>query len=265
MFFYASKILGAMLQPSVMVITLILLGLILSVTRFKKLSRAALVFSVFCLLMISFSPLGFWLLVPLEERISKTSLPNKVHGIIILGGGFDGMVSTTRNISELNRASDRFVEGVILAKKFPNAKILYSGGAATIFTKNKAGAVIAEPMFINLGIDKSRLILESKSRNTYENALYSLKSIKPKLSENWLLITSAFHMPRSLGIYRKAGWTNIIPWPVDYRTRGPIDYYRFSAFPNQTISRTDIAAREWIGLLAYWITGKTDTLFPSYP
>ncbi|MBL4893179.1 MAG: YdcF family protein [Rhizobiaceae bacterium] len=265
MFFYASKILGAMLQPSFMAITILLLGFILSFTKFKKLSRAALAFSVFSLLMMSFSPLGYWLLVPLEERISKPALPYDVHGIIILGGGFDSTVSTARNISELNRSADRFIEGTILAKKFPNAKILYSGGSASILSETKAGAEIAGPMFIDLGIEKSRLILESKSRNTYENAVYSFKSVKPKPWENWLLITSAFHMPRSLGIYRKIGWKNIIPWPVDYQTRGPVDYFKFSAFPNQTIGRTDLAAREWTGLLAYWITGKTDALFPSHP
>lgn len=265
MFFYASKILGAMLQPSFMAIMLLLLGFILSVTKFKKLSRATLVFSVFSLLMISFSPLGYWLLVPLEERISKPPLPYEVHGIIILGGGFDGTVSTARDISEMNRSADRFVEGVILAKKFPDAKILFSGGSASILTENRAGAEIAELMFIDLGIKKSRLILESTSRNTYENAVYSFKNAQPKPWENWLLITSAFHMPRSLGIYRKIGWKNIIPWPVDYQTRGPADYIKFSPFPNKTISRTDLAAREWIGLLAYWITGKTDALFPSYP
>lgn len=265
MFFYASKILGAMLQPSFMAITILLLGFILSVTRFKKLSRAVLTFSVFSLLMISFSPLGYWLLVPLEERIPKPPLPYEVHGIIILGGGFDGAVSTARDISELNRSADRFLEGVILAKKFPDAKILYSGGSANILSETMAGALIAESMFVDLGIAKSRLILESKSRNTYENALYSFKSARPKPWENWLLITSAFHMPRSLGIYRKIGWKNIIPWPVDYQTRGPDDYFKFSAFPNQTISRTDLAAREWIGLLAYWFTGKTDALYPSYP
>lgn len=254
-----------MLQPSFMVITLLLLGFILSVTRFKKLSRATLTFSVFALLMISFSPLGYWLLVPLEERIAKPELPYDVHGIIILGGGFDGTVSTARDISEMNRSADRFIEGTILAKKFPDAKILYSGGSAAILTETKAGATIAESMFIDLGIDKSRLILESKSRNTYENALYSIETVSPKPWENWLLITSAFHMPRSLGIYRKVGWKNVIPWPVDYYTRGSEDYFKFSAFPNKTIGRTDLAAREWTGLIAYWFTGKTDALFPSYP
>lgn len=265
MFFYASKILGALLQPSFMTIALLLLGFILSVTKYKKLSRATLTFSVFSLLMISFSPLGYWLLVPLEERIAKPPLPYAVHGIIILGGGFDNTVSTARDISEMNRSADRFVEGIILAKKFPDAKILFSGGSASILSKTKAGALVAEPMFIDLGIKKSRLVLESKSRNTYENAVYSFESVNPKPWENWLLITSAFHMPRSLGIYRKIGWKNVIPWPVDYQTRGSEDYVKFSPYPNKTIGRTDLAVREWIGLLAYWITGKTDSLFPSYP
>jgi len=265
MFFYASKIIGSLIQPSVMVILLLLFGLFLSATKFKKLSRTALILATFGLLMISFSPLGYWLLIPLEERIQKPPLPNEVHGIIILGGGIDNVVSTGRNVSELNSAADRIFEGVILARKFPTAKVLYSGGSSSILSKNKAGAVLAEPIFLDLGIDKTRLILEDKSRNTIENALYSLDAVKPSPDENWLLVTSAFHMPRSIGIYRKAGWKNIIPWPVDYRTRGPSDYFKFSPKPSKSISRTDIAAREWQGLLAYWLTGKTDALFPSYP
>ena len=121
-------------------------------------------------------------------------------------------------------------------------------------------ADVAERLFLALGVERSQIVLESQSRNTYENVLYTKELVKPKPQETWLLITSAFHMPRSVGIFRKAGW-EVIPYPTDYRViagqRQP--NLGFS----EKLSIIDNAAKEWVGLVSYFLLGRTSELFPK--
>ena len=95
-----------------------------------------------------------------------------------------------------------------------------------------------------------------------ENAEFSKALVAPKAGERWLLVTSAFHMPRSVGLFRKAGFA-VEPYPVDWRAGGRGDLVAISPIAVDGLERTDIAVREWIGLIAYWATGKIDELFPG--
>src|SRR4030067_3176381 len=115
------------------------------------------------------------------------------------------------------------VEAALLAQLYPEAKIVFSGGDAGILHRPGNEAEGAEPLLTALGVAHDRLILEAKSRDTYENAAF-LKEELTRLGElgpgeRWLLITSAYHMPRAMGAFRAAGF-DVEPWPVDYRTRG---------------------------------------------
>jgi uncharacterized SAM-binding protein YcdF (DUF218 family) len=104
--------------------------------------------------------------------------------------------------------------------------------------------------------------MERRSRNTYENAEFSKVLVSPKSGERWLLVTSAHHMPRSVGIFRKVGF-EVEPYPVDWRTGRRGDLLKFSDHFAERLALVDTAAREWMGLVAYWITGKTSEFFPS--
>jgi uncharacterized SAM-binding protein YcdF (DUF218 family) len=117
-------------------------------------------------------------------------------------------------------------------------------------------------VFDSLGIEKSRLIIERNARNTIENAEFSKALAAPKPGERWLLVTSAVHMPRSVGLFRKIGFA-VEPYPVDWRTRGLADIWTFTPLATEGLVRTDLAMREWIGLVAYRLTGKIDDLLPG--
>lgn len=263
MFFILSKIIGYLLQPSIIIVLATVLGTTLLWTRFQRTARVLLVAVSVCVILIAFTPLNFLLMASLEYRIQKPTLPPEVKGIVVLGGASDNLISTEKNHTELHAAGDRLTEALILARRFPEAKILFSGGANALISTSKSEAEIAGWFFENTGIASDRMIFEDKARNTYENAIFAKKLASPTKGEIWLLITSAFHMPRSLGIFRKAGWHEIKPWPVDYRTRGMKDKSRISASTRKHFNNTDIAVREYVGLLAYWLTGRTDTLFPK--
>ena len=111
------------------------------------------------------------------------------------------------------------------------------------------------------GIDPDCVIFETDSRNTWENALFSRRLVEPQPGETWLLVTSALHMPRSVGIFRRVGW-EVVPYPVDYRTRrGGHPYLRFEF--EKTLSLLHEATREWIGLVSYRLMDRTSALFPG--
>jgi uncharacterized SAM-binding protein YcdF (DUF218 family) len=131
-----------------------------------------------------------------------------------------------------------------------------------VFFEEPPESQFALGLLESFGIARNRIVAEDKSRNTVENALFSKAIAQPKPGDRWLLVTSAYHMPRSVGVFRKAGFP-VEPYPVDWRVRGTSDIWA----PFQTVSdglrRTDTAVREWIGLVVYWLTGRSSELFPG--
>jgi uncharacterized SAM-binding protein YcdF (DUF218 family) len=124
------------------------------------------------------------------------------------------------------------------------------------------GADAGGQILKDLGIGGDRLILERRSHNTWQNAVYTKALVNPKPAERWLLVTSAGHMPRAMGAFRQAGFA-VEPWPVDYRTADAWDLVRPFEAPSEGLKRLDQVTREWVGLLAYWLTGRSDALFPG--
>jgi uncharacterized SAM-binding protein YcdF (DUF218 family) len=268
MFFYLAKGLWFLLQPSTLIALLIGYGAILIWTGWARWGRRFVTIGAILLLIAGLSPLGNALILPLEDRFPRADLdaPPPPTGFIILGGAEDRLVGEARSAPTLNEAGERIVEAVILARRFPEAKIAFSGGDAGILYKSGSEAEGAETLLTALGVPQERLILEARSRDTYENAVY-LKQEFTRDGElgsgkRWLLITSAYHMPRAIGAFRQAGF-NVEPWPVDYRTRGRADLTRPFDKVSEGLRRVDVAAREWVGLLAYWLTGRSDALFPA--
>lgn len=268
MFYYLAKVVWFVLQPSTLIALLIGYGAILIWTGWARWGRRFVCIGAVLLLVAGLSPLGNALIVPLEDRFPRADLmaPPAPTGIIILGGAENRLVGGARGAPTLNEAGERLLEGAILAQKFPGAKIAFSGGNAGLLYKAGSEAEGAAALLKQLGIAPERLILEVNARDTYENALYLKKELTEKgaLGEDrrWLLITSAYHIPRSMGVFRQAGF-DVEPWPVDYRTRGPVDFTKPFDKVSEGLRRVDTATREWVGLLAYWLTGRTNALFPA--
>jgi uncharacterized SAM-binding protein YcdF (DUF218 family) len=264
MFFVASKILGFFALPSNLMASLGLMGVVALIIGWTRLGGTLLVVSVVSIAILGLSPLGNIMLLVLENRFPKPDAADRrpVAGIVVLGGSFDTIVSGARGEVALNEAAERLTVVAELAAQYPDARIVFSGGQGTLFYSGASEADVAARMFESFGIDAGRITLEDKSRNTRENAVFSREMIKPEGDQRWLLVTSAYHMPRSVGCFRAAGFP-VEAYPVDYRTRGREDLVRPFRSVGEGLRRIDIAVREWVGLFVYRATGYTDALVPG--
>jgi uncharacterized SAM-binding protein YcdF (DUF218 family) len=263
MFFVLSKTLGVFIVPSNFIIASGALGLGLIFSKRRRVGRWLLACCIAALLICGMSPIGALMLLPLESRFPpwKPEMGDPA-GIIVLGGGVDPEMTTARGTPAINSSGARIVVAAELANRYPKARLVYVGGNSSLRSANFSEADVAEGIFKNLGIREDRVQLERKSRNTDENVRFSMQLVDPKPGERWLLVTSAFHVPRAMGLFRKAGFT-VDPYPVDWRTSGWSDAYTFQSDWTTGIDLTDTAAHEWLGLIAYRLTGKIDELFPS--
>jgi len=263
MFFVLSKVLSFFTLPSNILISLGLVGILLMRTRFAQVGRRLAVTTLILIAVAGLSPLGNAIILPLEERFPPWDASRGAPtGIISLGGAFDTVVSPARGEVALNEAAERLTAIAELARRFPHARIVFSGGSGRLIYGGATEAELAARLFESFGIAKERIILEGKSRDTEENARFTKELLQPKPGERWLLVTSAHHMPRSVGVFRAAGFP-VEAFPVDYRTRGAADILRPFSTLGDGLRRTDTAAREWAGLVVYRVTGRTNELFPG--
>ena len=263
MFFTLSKVLGFFASPSNLVIALGLLGILLMATRRARVGRFLTAASLMALAVLGLSPLGNALIIPLEQRFPPwDDTRGPPDGIVVLGGGITPDVSAARNEVALNEAAERVTATVALARRYPEARIVYSGGSGALIFREGSEAAFAVRLFESLGIPPARIIAEEQSRDTVENAVFSLLLAMPKPGERWLLVTSGYHMPRAMGVFRRAGFP-VEAYPVDWRTRGPQDALRPFQTLGSGLKRADTAVREWVGLLVYWLTGRSAALFPG--
>lgn len=267
MFYALSKVITFILQPSSVLWLALLSGLVLRewVPRLRRTGVALSVFGLLALLLVGISPLANAVILPLEERFparTAAGIQGPVAGIILLGGAEDGWVSTGRGALAVNEAAERITETARLALAHPQAKVVVTGGVANLVNKGAVGTREIAQFFQDLGVSPDRLIAETKSRNTHENATLTLPLINAKPGETWLLVTSAYHMPRSVGVFRKAG-LDVVAYPVDFRVRGTEDLTRWFPTMPSGLKRFDTAVKEWAGLIAYRLTGRTSALFPA--
>ena len=207
-------------------------------------------------------PVGSWAVVKLETRFPPPrALPAQVDGVIVLGGMFKASLTQIHGTISLNASADRLWAGLELARRYAGARIVFSGGNGLPLTELPGEADLAERAYREVGLEGPRMVFEARSRNTRENAVFSLDLVRPRAGENWLLVTSAAHMPRAVGSFRAVGW-QVIPYPVDYTTGGVTDPVVDFSFMRQ-FSRLDQALREWLGLAYYYAQGWTTALFPA--
>jgi uncharacterized SAM-binding protein YcdF (DUF218 family) len=263
MFYLASRIFGFLVTPSNVIATLCLIGVVLSLTRWRKVGTRIGAVGILLLLVCGFSPLGNVLLLTLSERFPAWSEGGHApDGIIVLGGAINPDLTAVRGAAEINSSAERMTTAAVLARRFPDAKIVLSGGNANPFHPLSTEAEVGRQLLEGLGVAAGRIVMEDRSRNTYENAFFTRETIHPKAGERWLLVTSAYHMPRAMGVFRATGFA-VEAYPVDWRTRGWIDARRPFLTLSGGLGRFDTAAHEWIGLVSYRLAGRTNTWFPA--
>jgi uncharacterized SAM-binding protein YcdF (DUF218 family) len=261
MFYYASKILWVLAQPSNLLLLLVVAGaLALSLER-RRLAAWLLYPAALALLITGLMPVGKWLMLPLENRFPMLAEPpDRVDGIIVLGGAVDLAVAESRGLIAFKESAERNIALVEIAERHPDAKVVFSGGRGGIVGTGLTEADVVREFARRHGLD-GRVILEDRSRNTYENAVLSKPLAAPAPGERWLLVTSASHMPRSVGVFRQVGWP-VVAYPVDYRTSDEIEILAIPDAANRW-SECDEATKAWIGLVVYWLTGRSSALFPA--
>ncbi|MCW2283099.1 uncharacterized SAM-binding protein YcdF (DUF218 family) [Rhodoblastus acidophilus] len=262
MFFVASKIFWFVASPLHLGLFAISFGLWRVVRQRRGVGLIG--FGFVLIGAMTFLPVGAALLRPLEDRFPVQSLDMPPpDGIIVLGGAMDERIGAARGQPQLNDAGERMTAGVALARAFPRAKLVFSGGSGALLSREETESDAARQFWRELGVPDSQMIFENASRNTYENALFTQNLVHPGAGERWLLVTSAWHMPRAIGVFRALGM-NPTAFPVDFRTFGNDEDWKPPGDGPMALRNTETAVREWIGLLTYWLTGKTDALLPPY-
>ncbi len=258
MMFYLSKIAWGLFQPSSLILILLAAGAGFALLGNSKRANRLFLGGALLYAICGFSPLSIWLLAPLEIRASSTAAKvlDDAAGIIVLGGAMDSQSPLDAGTPHLNEAADRMTEAVRLANLYPSLPVIFSGGSAKMFaTKNtETESELARRFFLGFNIVPPRLKLEDRSRNTRENAAMTAKLLKPEPGQKWILITSAFHMPRAKALFEAQGF-QILAWPADYKTSGFEGWLHFFPRGSDALKRTDLAAKEWVGLTVAWLLG----------
>lgn len=260
------KLLALLALPSSLIALSLLAGLwMIRRGSTRRIAPAMAWGGLLALVVGGFTPLGYMLIVPLEERFAAVPRPgpaDRVDGIILLGGFEEGWITHGRGGLALNSAAERVTEGLRLALRHPDAKVVFAGGAAGFLSREEAAAGPVAEFLADAGVARDRIVIEDKSRTTYENALFTRDLVEPQAGQRWYLVTSAFHMPRAIGLFRKAGF-DVVAYPVDFRTRGAGDATRFFERIPLGLFLVDLAVKEWQGLVAYRALGRIDEVFPA--
>lgn len=263
MFFPASKLVFFLFTPSNFLILCVLAGAALFGLGWRGTGGFLVVFAGIGLALGGLSPLPALAMLPLEERFPRFEDDGQpVTGIILLGGGIETRIATARGQFVGNDADERQTYAAALARRYPQARLVFSGGSGSLRGGGDSEADIISRYADTLGLPRSRLILEGRSRNTHENARFSAELVQPKPEERWLLVTSGWHMPRAVGCFRQAGF-RVTAFPVDYRTGGWGDLFRYNGFASDGLFQLDLAVKEWIGLAVYRFAGYTSGWLPG--
>ncbi len=262
MFFVLSKTVVFLFLPSNFLFVIGLAGLLMLATRWRRAGLRLLVASFVLLVLAGTLPIGSVLSHTLEQRFPPWNPARGApDGIIVLGGAISPALSRIYGEPQINGSAERVTVIPQLVRAYPNARIIYSGGDASLFADQGREADYLYPLLDSFGVPRDRVTIENRARNTYENAVFAKELAQPKPGERWLLVTSAQHMPRAIGCFRRAGFP-VEAYPVDWHSR-PRFSFRLNFEIAAGLGRLDAAAREWTGLLAYWLRGRTSEFFPS--
>jgi uncharacterized SAM-binding protein YcdF (DUF218 family) len=261
MYFLLSKTIGLFAVPTNVIACVALVGLALVILR-RPVGKIISLLALMLFLIAGLSPLGNMLLTPLEQRFPGMKYPDEpISGIIILGGSYDTQIRSYLSTVTFGEDTETMAIVASLSRRYPGAKIVFSGGSDRL-TPGPSEAAVARQLFMSFGIDPNRILIEDQSRNTEENARFTLRIIDPDPQSKWMLLTSAYHMPRAIGTFRQVGF-NVIAFPAGWRTHGWRDFFWPEPSVTENFRRVDIATREWVGLIVYKLLGYTNAWFPG--
>jgi uncharacterized SAM-binding protein YcdF (DUF218 family) len=261
--FALSKLAAPLLDPQAALLLVTTLGtLLLFSSRRLWLGRAIVGTATTMGLLLWIVPLGSWWLQALETTFPEPALPGRVDGIVVLGGDVDtGLVRRVGAAAAGDGGMPRLVAAAELARRHPDARLVFTGGSGNLFAPDDRDADAARPLLARLGVPPERVLFEDRSRNTHENATESFRLARPGPDETWVLVTSAFHMPRAIGCFRRAGW-RVIAFPVDRRA-DPAEGISLNRSPGRRLGEFGRALRETIGLAVYRLLDRTDAFWPA--
>ncbi len=266
MFFLASRLAGWLLTPHNFLGLAVCAAALLLLSPWRRLGVAVTLFSALFVILVAATPLPEWSLRLLENRFPQARpLPERIDGIIVLGGAIGPHLSASRGQVALKASAERMTEGAGLAHRYPGARLIFTGGDASLTRVGLTEAEFARTVFRQAGLPPDRVETEAASRNTYENALYVAQMLTEagEAPEGaWVLVTSAYHMPRSVGCFRRVGLP-VIPFPVDYRSDGMLSWWPPGFAVAGGLDLLALAIHEWVGLLAYWLNDYVETPFPG--
>jgi len=254
--FIAAKFMAFLTQPLAWVALLLLLTVVLVRRRpawAVRVGSAALVL----LLLLGWEPLPDALLRHLESLyppVARQQIAPDTAGVIVLGGALESAyVWSVPGQSALNDGAERMTEAVALLRQQPQLKLVFTGGEGELFGGDLPEAERASVFFEGQGIPAARVLFESVSRTTYENAVLSKRMVGVEATQPWLLLTSASHMPRAMAAFRKTGW-NVTAYPVDFRAGKATPWTQYTL--DQGVKKWRIGLHEVIGLIAYRLSGR---------
>ena len=234
-----SKLIWFFIEPShLLVWTLI-------AATFHKKRRAVLtgVAAAFLTAMLLY-PFGNAALRPIEDQVPRPAWPEHVDGILVLGEGLNPDIPATRGAGGIGSDGGTLIAARVLAQHYPDAKLIYSGDEGEV--------VVAKPLFAEMGMTNP-ILFDGRSSNTWENLLIARRIAQPAPGQVWLLVAAGYHLPRAAAVAQKLDWP-MIPWASDYlSTAGGV---QSGASLPANIAHLDLAAHEWVGLLAYRLKGE---------
>ena len=261
MTFIFGKLVWAVLQPGNLLLLCLLAGMLL-LLRGRRRGELLVAVAAIGLLLFAVAPIGPAMMLALEQRFPRPpKLPDRIEGILVLGGAVETRISLAYGETVFNGSIARVLAGVALARKHPEAKLALVGGEGDLFPVGFAEARATQGFVLEEGIPATRLIVEERSRSTHENAVFAKALIRPAPGQHWVLVTSAYHMPRAVASFRAADWP-VIPYPVDFKV-DPKTGLRANFNLLDGLGTSTIAGKEWVGLVSYRLLGWTRELFPA--
>ncbi|MEO1104140.1 MAG: YdcF family protein [Pseudomonadota bacterium] len=252
----AAEIVFGALQPSNFLAIVFVVGLF-ALIRWRRVGTVVIALAAFSYVALGTLPVGMLALRHLEARHPLGNIEAAPDAIILLGGYNMPSRSVEARQIALNEHAERLTTAAALAQRYPEAKLVVSDGGAP------SGASVSAVLLRDFGIGNDRLVLEERASSTWENALFSAELVEPSPDGRYILVTSAWHMPRALATMRAGGWPAMIPVPVDHLGDAHPTRRSWNGSAAVGWRLLDIAAREYLALAYYYALGRTDALIPG--